>query len=788
MKIPTHTLYYVLCYAWERLDRVRAAPRNVVDTTGDDLPQNLLASLLCDSFARVRRRGLDRDYVEHSQETRRPRGKIDLATTARRALRARAGVAVRYEELTTDVLQNRLVKATMLRLAALPPGQLDEQLRGRLARFARLMPEVGRAELRDELFRRVRIHRNNTDYGFLLSVSRLASARLFTEGADGVTRFREFSADDTEMGNLFEAFVRGFLRLECPELGVHAGHRRIRWHEATSAPGSPEFPVMETDIFVPTRGGRSVIVEAKCEKKPFDRAGKTLKSGHLYQLWAYLTNYARSQPEDVPPLGVLLYATGGSGRDACSSGSRWSRFSYDYRLSGHDLRVRSLDLGGVLARTAPRPVPAGCGTRRRNRRRDPPGGLKGGASRPASSSFFGLGRGLRRLLSFGGRRGACGTIKEALRRTPDDGSRAMEKRVIAAGINEEKQNGSGLGGGPVRDQVELHAGRAEEVYAQWPRPDLIVSDGAYGVGGFPGDPRTPDDLDEWYAPHVPVWSDRAHAATTLWFWNTEIGWATVHPLLAASGWEYVQTIIWDKGVGHIAGNVNGATIRRLPTVTEVCVFYKRRLKLPGSDGPLAAPQWLRAEWQRAGLPLYRANEACGVKNAATRKYLTQDWLWYFPPAEMMARLVDFANRHGDPEGRPYYSIDGRRPVTEAQWARLRHPWNHEHGLTNVWSHPPLNGAERYRGEGRRVAPRVHNPGRNATAHLNQKPLEFMRRIVRFATRKGDVVWEPFGGLCSAAVAAAELGRLAYGAEPDPWFAELARQRLDEVGKQLPVDG
>lgn len=33
------------------------------------------------------------------------------------------------------------------------------------------------------------------------------------------------------------------------------------------------------------------------------------------------------------------------------------------------------------------------------------------------------------------------------------------------------------------------------------------------------------------------------------------------------------------------------------------------------------------EWQRAGLPLYKANEACGVKNAATRKYLTQDWLW-----------------------------------------------------------------------------------------------------------------------------------------------------------------
>ena len=118
----------------------------------------------------------------------------------------------------------------------------------------------------------------------------------------------------------------------------------------------------------------------------------------------------------------------------------------------------------------------------------------------------------------------------------------------------------------------LHPGPAETAYDDWQSPDLIVSDGAYGVGGFPGDPRTPDELEDWYTEHVAVWSERAHAATTLWFWNTEIGWATVHPLLAREGWEYVQTIIWDKGIGHIAGNVNGDTIRRLPTVTEVCVF------------------------------------------------------------------------------------------------------------------------------------------------------------------------------------------------------------------------
>ena len=328
-----------------------------------------------------------------------------------------------------------------------------------------------------------------------------------------------------------------------------------------------------------------------------------------------------------------------------------------------------------------------------------------------------------------------------------------------------------------RGTANLHQGCAEAVYEDWMSPDLIVSDGAYGVGGFPGDPRTPDRLDTWYSPHVEAWSKHAHLATTLWFWNTEIGWATVHPLLVRNGWEYVQTVLWDKGIGHIAGNVNGSTIRRLPTVTEVCVFYRRRLEFPSDEGMVPAHHRLRSEWQRSGLPLHRANEACGVKNAATRKYLTKDWLWYFPPAEMMGKLVDYLNEYGDPSGRPYFAINGRSSITPDEWERLRHPWNHQHGLTNVWSHPPLNGRERYRGNGRKVAPRVCNPGRNATAHLNQKPLEFMQRIVSIASKEGDTVWEPFGGLCTASVATVEAGRNAFAAEPDAFFASLAKERL-----------
>jgi site-specific DNA-methyltransferase (adenine-specific) len=326
----------------------------------------------------------------------------------------------------------------------------------------------------------------------------------------------------------------------------------------------------------------------------------------------------------------------------------------------------------------------------------------------------------------------------------------------------------------------LHRGDGREVYGQWPRPATIVSDGAYGVGGFPGDPRTPGGLRDWYAPHVEAWSGSANLASTLWFWNTEVGWANVHPLLLEHGWSYEFTCVWNKGVGHIAGNVNSLTVRQFPVVTEVCVFYTREPRLRGPEGMIHAKEWLLNEWKRSGLPLYLANEACGVRNAATRKYFDQGWLWYWPPPEMMGKLVEYANEHGRPDGRPYYSLDGIKPVTSKEWAQMRSVWHHEHGVTNVWELAALRGTERVKGSLQRAAPRVYRPTALASSHLNQKPLKFMRRIISASTNRGDVVWEPFGGLCSATVAAVELGRNGYAAELDPLFQDLATDRLKQT--------
>lgn len=324
----------------------------------------------------------------------------------------------------------------------------------------------------------------------------------------------------------------------------------------------------------------------------------------------------------------------------------------------------------------------------------------------------------------------------------------------------------------------LHKGDVLDAYAHWAPPQLIISDGAYGVGGFHGDPRTVDELCEWYEPHIKAWSIFSKPSTTLWFWNTEVGWASVHNLLVENGWKYEFTNVWNKGIGHIAGNVNSKTIRRFPVVTEVCVVYTRE---PVIDNPdlVSVPMkvWLLQEWKRSGLPVKKANEACGVKDAASRKYFDQGWLWYAPPPEMMVRLVEYANEYGKPEGRPYFSLDGVNPVSFEQWASFKPVWNHSHGVTNVWDEPSVRGKERYKGSMKRSAPRTYVPTEMSSTHLNQKPVKLMNRIVEASSNVGDVVWEPFGGLCTATLSAIQNGRIGYAAEQNELFAQLAEERL-----------
>lgn len=311
----------------------------------------------------------------------------------------------------------------------------------------------------------------------------------------------------------------------------------------------------------------------------------------------------------------------------------------------------------------------------------------------------------------------------------------------------------------------LFLGDSKDFYDLWDNPMVIISDGPYGIGGYEGDPKTTNSLPSFYEEHIKKWTQKSTSETTLWFWNTEIGWAIIHPILEKYGWIYRGCNIWDKGIKHIAGNCNGKTMRKFPVVTEVCVHYVRKEEFLHNGQILTLQNWLRNEWKRSGLPFSKANEACGVKNAASRKYLTNDHLWYCPPPEEFERLVSYANLNGNKEGKPYFSKDGIIPLSGNQWNKLRAKFNFEYGVTNVWSVPQLRNNERLKN-----GVKIHHP--------NQKPLELMSRIIHASSEVNDLIWEPFLGLGSACVAAKKLNRRYVGSEINPVYFEMAKERIE----------
>lgn len=356
----------------------------------------------------------------------------------------------------------------------------------------------------------------------------------------------------------------------------------------------------------------------------------------------------------------------------------------------------------------------------------------------------------------------------------------------------------------------VNFGDVFEEYDKWDAPIAIISDGPYGLSKYPGEPRLVD-LAEWYVPHLEKWSEKATPQTTLWFWSSEIAWAEVHPVIKKNGWKYKGAHIWNKGIGHIAGNCNSNTIRQFPVVTEICVRYVRDVGIPNSKGnSIPVQEWFYNEWKRSGIPFYKANEACGVKNAATRKYLTLSDMWYLPPLPKIEALARYANEHGKPTDIPYFSIDEHLPSSfeeykktgiklKANWenikedwektkvdlamkrlvtqAELRAKWNHVHGVTNVWEEPSVRGKERI----------VDKSNGSKILHPNQKPLKLMRRIIEASTDCEDLVWEPFGGLCSGFVASLQTGRRCCASEIVPKYFKAISQRVRSLCEDILLD-
>ena len=327
--IPITNLYYLLSYAWNH----KLSEAELVSVDADSCPDlnNLFARILSSATHQLIRRGLDQSYIAFEEETPRIRGRIDFSASEKRQTRTRGKLVCIYDELSPDVLHNRIVKATVRLL--LNDRRVHTETRKSLRKVFDSFNQVGALRVTPHHFHRVQLHRNNRAYRFILHLCELIHASLLPDkSSDGSRRFRDFTRDEKVMAKVFEDFVRNFATRKFPEATVSAMH--IEWRASEHGEGTPAMlPRMITDVTV-AWPSRKLILDCKYYQEALVSRYDALRfrSGNLYQLNAYLTNKAVEPGwEDVE--GMLLYPTNG--------------YSFDHTFtlhSRHRIRVSTIDL------------------------------------------------------------------------------------------------------------------------------------------------------------------------------------------------------------------------------------------------------------------------------------------------------------------------------------------------------------------------------------------------------------------------------------------------------------
>jgi 5-methylcytosine-specific restriction enzyme subunit McrC len=322
-RIPIKNVYYMLCYAWNRLKEREFV--HVSQEQDKDI-YHLLTRVLITQLQSLIKRGFHREYTELTEESASLKGKLKFQESIRSLSFHRGKMVIQYEELSRDILHNRIIKTTLHSL--LHVNELDAELKGQVGQLFDYFGEITVIPLNARMFNEVRLHRSNKHYGFVLDICKLLHDCLLMNEENSNLRFMDFERNHQEMAALFENFVRNFYRMECP--GFKVSRENIYW----DAEGELSLlPQMETDISIESDRFK-IIMDTKFYHSAYSQRFDTEKllSGNLYQMFAYLSNQRRIIADAKPTIGILLYPKVDK------------ELNLSYKLKGHHLNVNTVDL------------------------------------------------------------------------------------------------------------------------------------------------------------------------------------------------------------------------------------------------------------------------------------------------------------------------------------------------------------------------------------------------------------------------------------------------------------
>lgn len=310
-RIPVGNLWLLMLYASD-LFKIKGRGMVEREDAPDDLP-DLVAEVLAHAVEERQRRRLNHSYRTRAAVLNRVRGRIDMLKTERRQLLARGLVACTFDELTVDTPRNRFVRAALEKAARIVR---DADLAHRCRSLAHQMaamgvssPAPGLREISTERFG----HYDANDRHMV------AAAKLLFEMAIPAEKsgFNVLPLPNREkrwVWNLFERAVYGFCEVALSPKGWRTERNTLKWQTSGETSGiNSILPNMQTDITLNERNtGRRIIIDTKfTDALAQGQYRETLKSGHIYQIYAYLRSQEGLSAAADKAEGLLLYPSTG---------------------------------------------------------------------------------------------------------------------------------------------------------------------------------------------------------------------------------------------------------------------------------------------------------------------------------------------------------------------------------------------------------------------------------------------------------------------------------------------
>jgi 5-methylcytosine-specific restriction enzyme subunit McrC len=310
-EIPVCNAWYLLLYAW---DMARWRGRWPECTEGAPKLLGLLARILAAATRDLLKRHLGRAHMVNRETLRGIRGRVDFAGSLKRLTFEQAAAHCVFPELNIDTPKNRILRATLHRLAADPrlkhvKSEEEARLRHELRTLVRALEGIPLVPISLADFSRLQLGRNDRDYALPIAICALIRRLEMPTEEAGDHVLTALLRDEITFHSLFERFVRNFYRLTLKDHEV--ARQNLDWHDEL---GCSFVPSMQTDITIVEKlpPYRRLIIDTKYSTTTLaatPHGGAKFKSENLYQLYAYLRTQEQESEAHRCAQGMLLYPT-----------------------------------------------------------------------------------------------------------------------------------------------------------------------------------------------------------------------------------------------------------------------------------------------------------------------------------------------------------------------------------------------------------------------------------------------------------------------------------------------